>query len=156
LLEPGVLAKAMAIYMWDCSISHAADHANYTWCVTSKERCLRVRIPPPQGPGERVELAGKIATVDDYARSEMCTWMFFKPWTLKPNLLETLYAFTDVELVQAAKQFKKALLEVSQRTDIHQFMPLQEGQLRDDPPDGDTASSVAAKYEDTIPPSIQY
>jgi hypothetical protein len=101
-------------------------------------------------------LAGKIATVDDYARSEMCTWMFFKPWTLKPNLLETLYAFTDVELVQAAKQFKKALLEVSQRTDIHQFMPLQEGQLRDDPPDGDAPRFVAAKYEDTIPPSIQY
>ena len=90
LKERGILARAMAIYMWDCSISHAVDHANYTWCVTSKERCLRIRIPPPQAPGERVKLAGKIATVDDYARSEMCTWMFFKPWTIKPNLLGDL------------------------------------------------------------------
>jgi hypothetical protein len=131
--KPGILATAMAIYMWDCSISHAVDHANYAWCVTSKERCLRIRIPPPKAAdqppplrdGEPLDLAGNIATVDDYARSEMCTWMFFKPWTIKPNLLETLYAFTDMELVQAAKQFKQALLDVSKRTDIHQFMPLE-------------------------------
>jgi hypothetical protein len=103
-----------------------------------------------------VELAGEIATVDDYARSEMCTWMFFKPWTLKPNLFETMYAFTDMELVQAAKQFKKALLRVSERTDIHQFMPLQEGQLRDDPRDDAPRGLAKAQYGDTIPPSIQY
>jgi len=163
LTEPGVLARAMAIYMWNCSVSHAVDHANYTWCVASKERCLRIRIPPPEAAdqppmryGKRVALAGEIATVDDYARTEMCTWMFFKPWTLKPNLLETLYAFTDIELVQAAKRFKKALLAVSQRTDIHQFMPLQEGQLRDGPRDDGTPGPADAKYGDTIPPSIQY
>jgi hypothetical protein len=163
LPKRGVLARAMAIYMWDCSVSHAVDHANYTWCITSKERCLRIRIPPPraanqppQRNGKRVELAGEIATVDDYARSEMCTWMFFKPWTLKPNLFETMYAFTDMELVQAAKQFKKALLRVSERTDVHQFMPLQEGQLRDDPRDDDPRGLAKAQYGDTIPPSIQY
>ena len=156
LMTPGVLARAMAIYMWDCSISHAVDHANYTWCVSSKERCLRIRIPPPRSADQRVELAGKIATVDDYARSEMCTWMFFKPWTVKPNLLETLYAFTDIELVKAARAFKKALIAVSERADIHQFMPLQEGQLRDDRRDDGIVHLVAAQYGDTIPPSIQY
>ena len=103
-----------------------------------------------------MELAGKIATVDDYARSEMCTWMFFKPWTLQRNLVETLYAFTDRELVEAATGFNKALLKVSERTDIHQFMPLQVGQPRDDTRDDGTPILVPAKYEDTIPPSIQY
>jgi hypothetical protein len=157
LHEPGVLATAMTIYMWDCSVSHAADHANYTWCVTSKERCLRIRIPPPRTADDmRVELAGQIATVDDYARSEMCTWMFFKPWTIKPNLLDTLYAFTDRGLQQAADEFKTALVKVSERTDIHQFMPLQEGQRRDGPRDDGTPGDAKATYGDTIPPSIQY
>jgi hypothetical protein len=82
--------------------------------------------------------------------------MFFKPWTIKPNLLDTLYAFTDTELVRASEQFKDALLEVSKRTDIHQFMPLQEGQLRDGPRDDGTPGPAEAKYGDTIPPSIQY
>jgi hypothetical protein len=106
--------------------------------------------------GKPVELAGNIATVDDYARSEMCTWMFFKPWTVDRNLADTLYAFTDVELVQAAKQFKNDLRKVSERTDIHQFMPLHEGQVCDSSDDDGTPGPSKAKYRDTIPPSIQY
>lgn len=163
LTERGKLAQAMAIYMWDCSVAHAADHANYTWCVASKERCLRIRIPPPESAdqppmrdGKRVELAGNIATVDDYARSEMCTWMFFKPWTVDRNLADTLYAFTDMKLVQAAKQFKKALEKVSERADIHQYMPLKAGQLRDGPRDDGEPGDAKAEYKDTIPPSVQY
>ena len=162
--EPGVLAKAMAIYMWDCSVSHGVDHANYTWCVLSRERCLRIRIPPPEAAdqvptrdGKPVALARNIATVDDYARSEMCTWLFFKPWTLeKRSLLDTTYAFTDMELQLAAAQFRSALVTVSERKDIHQFMPLKEGQPRDSlNPDG-SAGTTPATYGDTIPASIQY
>lgn len=160
---PTILAQAMAIYMWDCSVSHAADHANYAWCVASKERCMRIRIPPPkdakQPPmrnGERVELAGNIATVDDYARSEMCTYMFFKPWAVEPNLLDTMYAFTDPGLMEAADTFKMALLKVSERTDIRQFMPLRKGQICDKPHDDGTPGPTPAEYDDTIPSSIQY
>jgi hypothetical protein len=163
LENAGTLAKAMAIYMWDCSVSHGVDHANYAWCVASRERCLRIRIPPPkdanQPPmrnGKPIELAGNIATVDDYARSEMCTWMFFKPWAVAPNLLDTQYAFTDPGLMQAAEKFRNALLSVSDRKDIHQFMPLSKGQICDKPHDDGTPGPTRAEYDDTIPSSIQY
>ena len=164
LHEPGVLAKAMAIYLWDCSISHAADHANFAWCIQSRERCLRIRVPPPEAAdqppmlnGGPVTLRGNIATVDDYARSELCTYMFFKPWTLKPNLIETEYAFTDPGLVEAVGVFHEHLRAVSKRQDIHQFMPLEEGQPCDRPSLGDwQACTTPADYGDTLPASIQY
>lgn len=163
LHDEGILAEAMAVYLWDCSISHAADHANFAWCIQSKERCLRIRIPPPEAAdqpprlgGKRVTLRGNIATVDDYARTELCTYMFFKPWTLEPNLLDTQYAFTDAGLVEAVNDFKLDLTALSERTDIRQFMPLRVGQPCDRPSEDHPPGQTPAEYGDTLPPSIQY
>lgn len=134
------LAKTMAIFMWDASVAHGADHWSFSNQISVVEKCLRIRRPPPKSADEPPVTQEEIFSKNDLKRAAVCQHLFFEPWAIKPNLSETRYAFTDNELEAAAKTFQQELRAVSQRTDIRQFMPLT---AQDD-------------YKNTIPQSIQY
>lgn len=157
IFQSGVLAKAMAIYMWDVTVSHAADHYSYATDVTPQKpgpagttlaawKFLRLRVPPPQASsdGAGVNVVGDVCHPDDLYRAEMAQEMFFKSATIYPNLVDTMYPFTSPSLLQAQVKFHDDLKSVSQQVAsvMPNFMPLEL-------PDKD-------KYSLTISASIQY
>ena len=68
---------------------------------------------------------------------------------LPPNLVDTLYAFTSPELLQAQNDFHDQLRQVSQTVAsvMPRFMPLEVADPKNAPPDA---------YASTISASIQY
>ena len=144
IFEAGVLAQVLAIFMWDVTVAHGADHASYAEKITAVEKCLRIRRAPPKSADEPPVKSGEIFDKYDLGRASLCQYVFFKTWAIEPNLNDTTYAFTDKELVGAAKKFRQELTELSQRRDIHQYMPLT------------PSESDNVPYGDTIPQSIQY
>ena len=145
ILDADVLANALAIFMWNGSVAHGGDHASFGETIEVTEKCLRIRRPPPKSPNEPPVAPGEIFSEDDLARAAICQDMFFQPWAIPPNLGQTSYALTDPKLFAASQEFNKALIAVSKRTDIVQFMPLG---AHVDPKD--------PAYASTIPQSIQY
>ncbi|MDP3286247.1 MAG: hypothetical protein Q8M56_17595, partial [Desulfobacterales bacterium] len=158
--KPGVLAKALAIYMWDVTVSHAADHYSYANDITPKApgpagtnlaawKFLRLRVPQPQSvsDGANVQRVGDVCDPDDLYRAEMAEEMFFKSATIWPNLIDTTYAFTSPQLLQAQQKFHADLKLVSVKVAfiMPNFMPL----VAEDPDD-------PAQYSRTISASIQY
>jgi hypothetical protein len=82
------------------------------------------------------------------ARAELANAMFFSVWTLAPNLVDTIYPFTDWTLQAAAAEFHAHLksVDVSVRELMPEFMRLE--------PDTDTTNPYP--YNLTIPASIQF
>jgi hypothetical protein len=160
ILKIDVLAKALAIYMWDVTVSHAADHYSYANDITPKApgpagttlaawKFLRLRVPPPQqsSDGAGVKQVGDVCHPDDLFRAEMAQEMFFKSATIWPNLMDTTYAFTSPRLLQAQLKFHDDLKVVSAQVAnvMPNFMPL----VAQDP-------TNASQYSQTISASIQY
>ncbi len=160
IFKLGVLAKALAIYMWDVTVSHAADHYSYANDITPKApgpagtnlaawKFLRLRVAPPKelSDGAGVKLVGDVCAPDDLYRAEMAEEMFFKSATIWPNLFDTTYAFTSPQLLQAQLKFHADLKIVSGKVAaiMPNFMPL----VAEDPKD-------PAQYSRTISASIQY
>ena len=145
-----VFAATIAVFMWDTSVSHGGDHYSFAYDVEVVEKCLRIRIPPPQSPEESPIIEGHLFTGDDMARAAICQNMFFEPSVIKPSLAETQYAFTSAELQLAAKQFHIDLRNVDS-TETCNLMPLI-------PRDKEKFDSKApcVDYKNTIPQSIQY
>ena len=158
--KPGLLAKALAIYIWDVTVSHAADHYSYANDITPKApgpagtnlaawKFLRLRVAPPEvsSDGADVKLVGDVCDPDDLYRAEMAEEMFFKSATIWPNLIDTTYAFTSPQLLQAQLKFHEDLKLVSTKVAsiMPNFMPL----VAKDPSD-------PAQYSQTISASIQY
>jgi hypothetical protein len=143
ILDPDVLAKAMAIYMWDVTVSHGADHYSFGAGISAANKFLRIRRAPPSSKNDAPVKAGEISTGDDRFRAEMAQVMFFGPSAIPPNLSETRYAFTDPVLADAQQTFQASLLAVSKDTSLTQFMPFD-------------ASQDPKVYPVTIPASIQY
>ncbi|MCT4370091.1 hypothetical protein CLG85_006980 [Yangia mangrovi] len=161
--EGDTLAKVMAIYMWNASVSHGGDHWSFSNQITAVEKCLRIRRPPPKTRTEaEVDNAKeRIFSPNDMQRAALCQYMFFQAWAIEPNLFETRYALPDYGLQQAAKAFTENLSAVNagllQRvapstspdgpsavTNCQPLHPIM---------DGDT---TIVPYERTIPQSIQY
>ena len=155
--KPGVLATALAIYMWDVTVSHAADHYSFANDIAPEKlgpagttlaawKFLRLRVPPPQksSDGADVKLVSDVCHADDLYRSEMTQELFFKSATLLPNLVDTRYAFTSANLLQAQERFHSDLNQVSAKVAavMPNFMPLQ--------------VTDPEKYSQTISASIQY
>lgn len=152
IVDEETLAKALAIYTWDTSVSHGGDHDNFGCEVLAVEKCLRIRRAPPKNRDDHEVKVGEIFTGDDLKRASLANEMFFKPWAIKPNLDETLYAFTEPELWAATKQFHTDLEDVAERWIDSDFMLLKvPDKVKKDHPD-----KVAAYYARTIPQSIQY
>ena len=161
--KPGVLAKALAIYMWDVTVSHAADHYSYANDITPQKpgpaktnmaawKFLRLRVPPPQSvsDGANVKLVGDVCDPDDLYRAEMAEEMFFKSATIWPNLYDTTYAFTSPQLLGAQIKFHEDLKTVSDKVAkiMPNFMPLLPLDEKD--------PEYSKQYPRTISASIQY
>jgi len=145
-----VFAATIAVFMWDTSVSHGGDHYSFAYDVEVVEKCLRIRIPPPQSPEESPIIEGHLFTGDDMARAAICQNMFFEPSVIKPSLAETQYAFTSAELQLAAKQFHIDLRNVDS-TETCNLMPLIP--RNKEKFDG---KAPCVDYKNTIPQSIQY
>jgi hypothetical protein len=158
IFEPGILARALAIYMWDVTVSHAADHYSFTHDVTPKTpgvngttlaawKFLRLRVPPPQtkSDGADVKRVGDVCHPDDLYRAEMAQELFFKTATIAPNLVDTAYAFTSMRLLEAQEKFHADLREAAGKVAevMPNFMPLE-------------VSAHQKDYSLTISASIQY
>ena len=143
IFENGVLARVLAIFMWDVSVAHGADHASFSQKISTVEKCLRIRRAPPKSSNEAPVQPQEIFNMYDLMRAALCEINFFEVWAIEPNLNDTRYLFTDRDLTAAANKFHQDLTALSQRTDIRQFMPLV-------PPAGKES------YRFTIPQSIQY
>lgn len=157
IFTPGVLARALAVYMWDVTVSHAADHYSYTHDVTPAApgvagttlaawKFLRLRVPPPaQGTdGANVKLVGDVCHPDDLYRAEMTQELFLKSATIYPNLVDTTYAFTSPSLLQAQEEFHANLRLAAGKVAavMPNFMPLEVADMKD--------------YSRTISASVQY
>lgn len=144
------LAMAMAIYMWDVTVSHGADHHSFGNFIQLKNKFLRIRRPPPAevNDGADVKLVSDVASADDMARAELANAMFFSVYTLTPNLVDTIYPFTDLALQVAAAEFHANLksVDASVRAMMPEFMRLE--------PDADPKNPYP--YTLTIPASIQF
>ena len=144
------LATVMAIYMWDVTVSHGADHHSFGNFIQLKNKFLRIRRPPPANinDGADVRLVSDVASADDMARAELANAMFFSVWTLAPNLIDTIYPFTDPMLQAASADFHANLktVDASVRAIMPEFMRLQPGTDPNDP----------YPYNLTIPASIQF
>jgi hypothetical protein len=151
------LAHAMAIFIWNASVSHAADHWSYANQIWPVEYCMRIRRPPPVSrtePGVN-NAVQQIFTLDDMQRSALCQNMFFQAWTIKPNLVETDYQFDEPVLHAAQKAFHFALMQVNLKWCKPAPPPRNGG------PDSLTTcqplvATDLVPYERTIPQSIQY
>ncbi len=147
--DKDVLATALAVFMWDTSVSHGGDHYSFAYDVEVVEKCLRIRIPPPKNANESPVIEGNLFTGDDMARAAICQNMFFEPSVIKPSLAETQYAFTSAELQFAAQQFHLDLAKVDKNAP-NEYMPLT-------PRDKEEyKGKPCSEYKNTIPQSIQY
>lgn len=162
IFEGDTLARAMAIYLWDVTVAHAADHFSFYNDITSAQpgpagtrlaalKFLRIRVPPPlqKTDGAEVKLVGDVCHPDDLYRAEMAQEMFFKSVTLWPNLVDTTYAFTSPVLLNAQRDFQAELRRVSHTVAsvMPNFMPLETA---------DPKKSTPEEYASTISASIQY
>ena len=158
VLDPRVLGRAIAIYLWDTSVAHGADHASFGLQVPLVDKFLRIRRAPPATKDDPPVRPGEVFTGDDLYRGEMAQAMFFSPSAIKPNLDETYYAFTVPELALAQVKFHQDLLKVSEDPSLVQFMPLTVAQAHKmyDPPPPAEPLEYAQAFALTIPQSIQY
>jgi hypothetical protein len=137
-----VLARILAIYMWDVSVAHGGDHWSFGKQVDVRDKFLRIRIKPPTSIDEPPPQSGSVAATEDLYRASIAQQMFFLPFAIKPNLHEVGYAFLDPVLLKSQIAFKKNLEAVSKQPGLKQYQPLE-------PTDNDP-------YERTIPATIQY
>lgn len=147
IFESDNLARALAIYLWDVTVAHGADHYSFGYDIQLKDKFLRIRRPPPAsiGDGGDVQKVGDIANLDDMTRAEIANAMFFNVESIPPNLIDTAYVFDEPVLQQAVSAFHANLTATD--STVRQMMPtfirLQ--------PDSDPSS-----YALTIPASIQF
>lgn len=141
------LARAIAIYLWDVTVAHGADHYSFAYDIPLKDKFLRIRRPPPlnSNDGGDVKKVGDVADLDDMTRAELANAMFFKVVTLPPNLIDTTYAFKEPVLQEAATAFHANLTatDAHVRSMMPTFMRLE--------PDANPLSIAW-----TIPASIQF
>ena len=150
IFEGSTLATVIAIYMWDVSVAHGADHHSFGNGIALKNKFLRLRRPPPADidDGADVLRVKDVAWAEDMGRAELANYMVFSVVTMAPNLIETDYAFTDPTLQAASAEFHASLksVDVSVRAMMPEFMRLEPGTDPNDP----------YPYKLTIPASIQF
>ena len=150
IFEGNTLATVIAIYMWDVSVAHGADHHSFGNGIALKNKFLRLRTPPPTdiNDGADVLRVMDIAWAEDMGRAELANYMVFSVVTMAPNLIDTGYGFTDPTLQAASAEFHANLksVDVSVRAMMPEFMRLE--------PSTDSQDPYA--YDLTIPASIQF
>jgi hypothetical protein len=137
------------------SVAHGADHYSFVTDIcpqikVSRLACwsfLRIRVAPPESAqSPSPSTVGDLCAPEDLLRAEIGQNMFFGSFTLRPNLSETLYAFTSQELLGLQGVFHLALegVDTLVKQIMPSFMPLI------------AKSDKAEDVYQTIPASIQY
>ena len=141
------LAKVIAIYLWDVTVAHGADHYSFAYDIQLKDKFLRIRRPPPATCNDEgdIQKVGDVADLDDMTRAELANAMFFKVFTVPPNLIDTTYAFKEPALQEAVTAFHANLtaVDLNVRNMMPTFMRLE--------PD-----AAPLSFAWTIPASIQF
>jgi hypothetical protein len=118
-------AHAVASYMWDVTLGHAADHKTYADIPINKNPLrLRVESPKYKTAGYRLDYS-KAASIIDQTKLIMANKLFFAPTNVS-NLIDVNYNFVLPELNKYAEEFKKALLHCEANLKVPNFMPVKE------------------------------
>ena len=117
------LARTIAIYRWDVTVAHGADHYRVAYDIQLKDKFLRICRPPLANinDGGDVQKVGDLANLDDMTRAELANAMFFKVVTLPPNLIDTTYDFKESVLQEAVTAFHAHLTVID--ADVRKMMP---------------------------------
>lgn len=116
-------AHAVASYMWDVTLGHAADHKTYAEIPINKNP-LRLRIPSPKykTPGYKLDYSNAV-TIIDQTKLIMANKLFFAPTNVS-NMIDVNYDFSLPILNQHVKTFKSALKEHEANLKTPNFMPV--------------------------------
>ncbi len=123
IFKGDTLIKAVAMYLWNVSVAHSADHYNYGR-MDIRQIPLRIRQAPPY-KGVTLMNRKKLTKFWDYGKYEMARILFFKANEVT-CLIDSQYDFNSDDLLQYANDFKaelRSIDEVTQKEGI-QFMPL--------------------------------
>ncbi|MEQ9366278.1 MAG: hypothetical protein RIF32_18710, partial [Leptospirales bacterium] len=106
--KPGMLALALALYIWDVSVGHAVDHYNQG-TLNLNENPMRVRIEPPGSPDAITNFdVNKVMRFFDVVRYRLFWKMFITPTNV--TLLHNVnYKFDQSELIEANSEFLQDL-----------------------------------------------
>lgn len=110
LFEGDVLARAIAMFMWNVSVQHCAEHYLYT-LLRLDQVPLRLRVPPPPSRQWRGLDRAKLVTRRDQFRYAMCMKMFFANYSVA-GLGEVDYHFPDRKLRALNEEFRRDLRAV--------------------------------------------
>lgn len=106
--KPGMLAKVLALYIWDVSVGHAVDHYNQG-TLNLNENPMRVRIAPPGGPDAIQNFdVNEVVRFWDMVRYRLFWKMFITP-TNVTLLHKVNYKFDQPALIEANNEFLQDL-----------------------------------------------
>jgi hypothetical protein len=104
------LARAVAMFMWNVSVRHCAEH--YLYAIMRLDQVpLRLRVPPPRSPSWRGLDRSKLVTTSDQFRYAMCMKMFFASYCIE-GIGHIDYGFDDRILVGYNRDLWRELREV--------------------------------------------
>ena len=117
------LARAVAGYIWNCSVVHSLDHHLISQ-VPPEKLPYRIRVAPPKQDDGAFDING-LATRDDIARQRLAMKMFSQshPVTL---LVDVDYRFEDPALRQCQTGFINSLFETQQSLPFPSLMAVEE------------------------------
>ena len=123
--DKDIFYHAVASYIWDVSLGHAADHKTYAEIPLNKNP-LRVRVSSPEykNPDFKLNL-NKVATILDQTRLVLANWLFFKPYNVS-NLIDAQYDFHLPILKDHVETFKNDLRETEKNLKTMNYMPVAE------------------------------
>lgn len=133
IFEKDNLAKATAMFIWDVSIAHTADHYNFSFQTTPQKAPFRIRQQPPSSPDSVGHVARrKLNSFVDQFKYHYVRKMFFEPFIVS-KLIDCTYAFDNkylnVQLQEAVADFKKGLHQTDAKWEPfrkrgYKFLPL--------------------------------
>lgn len=116
---------AVASYIWDVSLGHAADHKTYAEIPLNKNP-MRVRVASPQKKDSSFVLnLKKVASIMDQTKLDMANKLFFKPVNVS-TLIEVDYPFTNEKDMKIVEKFLANLKEVEKNLPMKNYMPVDE------------------------------
>lgn len=116
---------AVASYIWDVSLGHAADHKTYAEIPLNKNP-MRIRIPSPEKKDASFKLnLKKVVSFMDQTKLDMGNKLFFKPVNVS-TLVNVDYPFTSEKDKKSVKKFLDNLKEVEKSLKMPNYMPVDE------------------------------
>ncbi len=104
------LAFALAVTLWDVTVVHSTDHANFARDIPVDWKCFRLRQPAPVSKSSESLDREKLSKRVDLFKSHLAHRMFFAPTTVT-RLMGVSYGFPNA-LNEAVGDFHEGLRTV--------------------------------------------